>query len=503
MTDQEFSVGIVVRTRDRPMFVTRALASVQAQHHRNWRVVLVNDGGDPAPLEAALLPEEDAPLMPSARFEILHLSPGQGRAAAFNRGVAALATDFVACLDDDDRWDPGFLQELLGFYTQTRPLVADLGGVAAQVTAIREELIPGPSGARIRMLGEDALPRAFGREEFFVNPLAYACYRQDLYPVQWIIRRDALLSVGGFPEDFDVMEDRAFLNRFLGRWRMAMLDRKLAFHHRRVARQDDSTRNVLFNSLDNPSYDWRLFADLALPHRTATPSDMQSADLHAVAAALLKELNFETSALWQKLDGEAAALRAEIAALAHASAAPMPPSPPPADPEAVVFDLWAELDGARIAHALAPDTPFAGRFSLSRGFAQDGTLLHLSAPDRRLEVQLPETRDWSAIEMALDGLVPPGTGLRCELRLYSDDGYLFETALVVSDIGATDRPAHSIRAREVHACPAGASGVTIVRRFDAGLLAQGHAPRLSVILPRQARNFRFCCTGFVVERDQP
>ncbi|WP_142083451.1 glycosyltransferase family 2 protein [Roseinatronobacter monicus] len=48
------SVGVVIRTKDRPVFVKRALATVMAQDHPNLHVVLINDGGDIAVLRAAL-----------------------------------------------------------------------------------------------------------------------------------------------------------------------------------------------------------------------------------------------------------------------------------------------------------------------------------------------------------------------------------------------------------------------------------------------------------------
>lgn len=495
MTGAETSVGVVIRTRDRPVFVPRALASVQAQTHRNWHIVLVNDGGDRAMLDSALAPvlapdDDDTAPLPAARLTVLHLDPGVGRAAAFNRGVAALDTDFVTCLDDDDTWAPGFMAALTAFWAETAPQVPDLGGVAARVTAMRETLVETARGVRIRGLGEDTLPRAFQRPEFFLSPLAYACYRQDLYPVQWMMARAAVADAGGFPEAFDVMEDRAFLNRFLTRWRVAILDQPLAFHHRRVERHADSARSGLLNTLDNPSYDWRRFADMALPARPCGDAGALSADaLRPMAVELLTELNNETSALWHKIDGEIADLRARLARPGRA-----PEHAPSPDARAVAYDLWAAMDGQQIAFPIAPAHPFAGRFSLSQGFAQDGRLLFLSAPEGRLELQLPETRDWAAVEVDLADLLQGGAGLRCHLHLWSCDGYLFETALSRLSEGV-----HKLEDAQVHSCPPGA-GVHVARSFDAAQLDPRAEPKLSVILPRQARNFRFCCTGFVVER---
>ena len=48
------SVAVVMRTKDRPVLLPRALASVLSQTHQNWRLYLVNDGGDRQAFDAVL-----------------------------------------------------------------------------------------------------------------------------------------------------------------------------------------------------------------------------------------------------------------------------------------------------------------------------------------------------------------------------------------------------------------------------------------------------------------
>lgn len=518
-TDQ-ISVGVVIRTRDRPIFVKRALASVQAQTHGNWKIVLVNDGGDAQILAQAIASQAKA-LKAANRLTMLDFSPGIGRSAAFNRGVAALDTEFVACLDDDDTWASDFLSELVGFHDRARALVPDLGGVAAHVTALKEDFFDTGSGQEIRIVGEDNLPPSFQRNEFLVNALAYACYRQDLYPVQWILRRDAVLSVGGFPEHFDVMEDRAFMNAFLARYRLAVLDRKLAFHHRRVARSDDRARNVLMNTLDNPSYDWRLFADLARPGFDLAGRAETAGPMRSFAADLLSELNYETSAIWQKVDGEMRSLKerldrdkaesqAVISAIMAELASPPQPAPAPARVvqdiqipdrpmvETALFDIWVALPETEFCRHLQPGKRFAERLELSRAAPEDGLLMHASRAQEKFQIQFPDTRDWSAIELHLDGLATSGQGLRVHLQLASPDGYLFETALVSRDEQVRGETRFRLSDFEVHAC-ARMGGCIVSREISAAWLAQVSMPKLSIVLPRQARNFRFICNNLLVE----
>lgn len=509
----QVSIGVVIRTRDRPIFVTRALATVQAQTHQNWHIVLVNDGGDLDALSRSIATQRKV-LEAVGKLTVLDLSPGVGRSAAFNRGVAALETEFVACLDDDDTWDPDYMAALAAFFLETRETVVDLGGVAAQVTALMEDFFITEKGQDIRVVGEETLPPSFRRGEFFLNPLAYACYRQDIYPVQWVLRRDAVLATGGFPEHFDVMEDRAFMNQFLGRYRLAILDRKLAFHHRRVNRAEDRGRNVLLNTLDNPSFDWRLFSDLARPGFDLGQSADGAAVFRSIAADLLSELNYETSSIWQKVDGEMSALRtrldrdktefqASVSALmtelTSLQAGPARPALPNIPDALRAFDLWTMLPATEHAQHLHPGQRFAGRMELSCHAGHPGILLHSNPQHPRLQVQMPATGDWAAIELSLEGLAAQGTGLRVHLELSSSVGYLFETALVHRK-SASERDAEfNLSDFEVHACSSD-TGCVIARDISHDWLAKAPSPKISIILPRHAGNFRFICHNLVVER---
>lgn len=498
------TVGIVIRTRDRPLFVRRALASVLAQTYPHWRIALINDGGAQPALEAAIADAGAAMPFPEGALAVEHLPRSMGRSAAFNLGMAQLETQFITCLDDDDTWSPDFLRALTDFHTETAALVPDLGGVMCRLTAIREEIVAKAGGSAIVTLGEDDLPNAFKRNDFFVNPIAYACYRQDVYPVQWMLDRKAAQAAGGFPTEFNVMEDRAFMTRFLQHWRLAVLDKPLAFHHRRVSRRDDRARRVDLNTIDNPSYDWRLFADLArIPaHSPASDSSDPAAQgtlLRAVAATVLREVNDETSALWHKIDGEAARLREKIEQLESRLSDAAPSAPLAADPAHLAWALWDRQGDQEYGHAIAPGHPFAGRLELSQNFDMPGRLVHVSQLRRRLVVQLPETRDWSAVEIALNGLATPGGGLRCQFELISEQGYLFETALCVHPRDRLGRRQHRFVETFVHSCPANGS-VTVTRDFPADLLTGDENPKLSIILPRQAQNFRLCCRDLIISR---
>src|SRR5690349_8594527 len=105
------TVAVVIRTKNRPLFLARALDSVLAQTYEDWVAVVVNDVGDREPVEAAVAAVADRA---RGRVHVLHNSVSRGREAAMNTGVHATASTFLVIHDDDDSWAPTFLEETVG-----------------------------------------------------------------------------------------------------------------------------------------------------------------------------------------------------------------------------------------------------------------------------------------------------------------------------------------------------------------------------------------------------
>jgi len=105
MAEPRTPVAIVLRTRDRPVLLRRALADVCAQAFPGWRLVVVNDGGDPAEVEKLLAEQPGL----GERVTVVHNEVPRGRAVAWNLGLAGADSEYVAVHDDDDTWHPAFL----------------------------------------------------------------------------------------------------------------------------------------------------------------------------------------------------------------------------------------------------------------------------------------------------------------------------------------------------------------------------------------------------------
>ena len=106
-------VSIVMPVYRRADVVGAAIASVRAQQHTNWELLVVDDGsGDNTVDVVRGLAAEDG------RIRLLERENG-GAGAARNTGLAAVRGDFVAFLDADNTWRPEHLTAALAALLET------------------------------------------------------------------------------------------------------------------------------------------------------------------------------------------------------------------------------------------------------------------------------------------------------------------------------------------------------------------------------------------------
>src|SRR5437867_3800228 len=106
------TVGIITRTKNRPLLLERGLNDVLRQVFTDWTMVVVNDGGDPAPVDDLVRRYADAF---RGRLLVVHNPNSVGMEAASNIGIRATESRYVVLHDDDDTWNPQFLQTTVDF----------------------------------------------------------------------------------------------------------------------------------------------------------------------------------------------------------------------------------------------------------------------------------------------------------------------------------------------------------------------------------------------------
>ncbi len=123
-------ISIIVSHFDRRRCLSEALDSIAAQTRRDFEVIVVSDAG---PRGSAAVVEAFAAAHAgafTARFVRRELNGGV--AATRNTGVAAAEGTLIAYLDDDDRWRPSHLAELVRALERTPDAALAYGDAEVQ-----------------------------------------------------------------------------------------------------------------------------------------------------------------------------------------------------------------------------------------------------------------------------------------------------------------------------------------------------------------------------------
>ena len=223
-------VAVVMRTYERPILLARAIASVQNQTFPDWTLIIVNNGGDPGPVEDVVRVAKSA--TPCGTIQVLHLPERVGMEEASNRGLAATQSEFFAIHDDDDSWAARFL-EVAVEELRSHPTAA------AVVTGIH----------RIHELYRDGKVRPVRAENFFLNQerLTYEGMigNNTFPPIAALFWRRLLDDVGGFDSTLPVLGDWEFNLRAVLSGGFVYIAERLANYHTRTPDSELSSGNSI------------------------------------------------------------------------------------------------------------------------------------------------------------------------------------------------------------------------------------------------------------------
>ncbi len=186
-------VSIIVRTKDRPKLLRRALRSIALQTYRPIEVVLVNDGG------CSLEIEELKGMLGDVSLNYIRLEKNTGRAHAGNVGIENVKGEYVGFLDDDDEFYEDHVDTLISLLRQSEYKIAytDARLMHSAYDVEKETLIDIDQGI-------------FHSTDFSLNKLLV----ENFIPFMCIIVPHNLLrTVSGFDETLDLYEDWDLLIR--------------------------------------------------------------------------------------------------------------------------------------------------------------------------------------------------------------------------------------------------------------------------------------------------
>lgn len=214
------AVTIGVRTYDRNVLLARALESVIAQTFTDWRLVLLNNGGDRDAVDRTIEPYLERI---GDRLELIHEADRRPIGWASNRVLAGIDTKYFAHHDDDDSWDPTFLERTVEVLDGTDD---DVLAAATQFFGVQE---------RIEADGTvTELSRRHTNPTFEFTSFQLALMGNPAPPIAVLFKTRAWRQTGPFDESLAYGDDWEFLLKVLTIGRFEVIPEPLAFHHRRV-----------------------------------------------------------------------------------------------------------------------------------------------------------------------------------------------------------------------------------------------------------------------------
>ena len=229
------TVDVIMRTKDRPALLGRALSSVIHQQHTNWHIYLVNDGGQAARVDALVDTFADRL---ANRITVIHNPVSSGVGAAANLGMIRGRSAFVAMHDDDDSWDPAFLKSGVTFLLA--PENRRFGALLTKWNQIEETLRGDVVERRnVRVEGYD------GDVIDFLDVIR----TPRIPPIAQLWRRSVANAAGFLNGHMPVLEDWDMNLRALQIADIALLGQALANYHIRVSADAGNYANTVTASV--------------------------------------------------------------------------------------------------------------------------------------------------------------------------------------------------------------------------------------------------------------
>lgn len=210
-------ISVITRTKNRPLLLKRAIESVRSQTYDAIEHVIVNDGGDARQVRD---------LLSESRYEdcvVINNAQSVGMEAASNLGISQARGDYLVIHDDDDSWEPSFLEETVRFLKE-------------QPEALGVEGVVSLSHLIIERLGDDFVETISisqyngGGGMLQISKMAYV---NQYPPISFLFSRHACDTLNGFNQHLPVLGDWDFYLRFLARFNIAVLPKYLANYHQR------------------------------------------------------------------------------------------------------------------------------------------------------------------------------------------------------------------------------------------------------------------------------
>jgi len=197
-------VGVVIPTYNRPEFLSGAIETALGQTYEHIEIIVVDDGSDE---------EYAAPIAGSysgERVKIETHETNRGLSAARNTGIDTAEGEYIAFLDDDDRWHEEKIERQVAAFDRG----TDVGLVSCCVASVS------PDNEVLRT--ERSKPTGDLRDEIFRKNVTGS-------PSRVVLSRDCIEDVGTFDETLPTKQDWDLYIRIAQDWRIETLQEVLCY----------------------------------------------------------------------------------------------------------------------------------------------------------------------------------------------------------------------------------------------------------------------------------
>lgn len=204
MAREEPTVSVLIPTYNRAEFLGHAIHSVLGQTYRDFEIIIVDDGSSDHTRQ--VVDKFNDP-----RIRYIRHNENRGTSAACNTGMRGASGKYIAFLGDDDEWSPNLLARQVPVMQKSR----QIGVVCSSYWRFNQDktkrfLFPRATVSKTR----EKLHKRFLKECFVSHSGA-------------LVRKDMLLSVGGFDERLRRAQDTDLWIRLSKRCEFAYIEEPL------------------------------------------------------------------------------------------------------------------------------------------------------------------------------------------------------------------------------------------------------------------------------------
>lgn len=238
----EPTAAIVMRTRNRPEMLDRAIQDVLSQTRTDWELLVVNDVGERGPADEVI---DRHRAEAGERLRVMHRESSTGMESASNAGIAATSAPLIAIHDDDDTWHPTFLQETIAALDAhpERDLVS-VRTIGVHERRVRTGYVDDESWQSWYEVGDALL-----LDHLTVNRTV---------PISVLHRRALHEKIGLFDESLPVVGDFDFMLRALQESQVLFLERPLAYWRQRPQAEGEQSNSIFARAQEHRHFDARL-----------------------------------------------------------------------------------------------------------------------------------------------------------------------------------------------------------------------------------------------------